>query len=73
MEQNEHWVSLNDICKHLGASRDTVKRLIKDKNMPAYKIDRKWKFKISEVDTWMHQHNSLSEEERSAILRAKNN
>lgn len=29
--------------------------MIKLQNMPAYKFDRKWKFKISEVDAWLHE------------------
>ena len=73
MEQNERWVSMDEICRHLGASRDTVKKMIKVQNMPAYKIDRKWKFKISEVDEWMHKRNSITKEGREAILDAKDN
>ena len=73
MGQEERWVSMEEICKHLGSSRDTIKKMIKLQNMPAYKIDRKWKFKISEVDAWMHEQNSISSEEREAILNAKDN
>lgn len=73
MVENERWVSMADICRHLGASRDTVKKMIKSQYMPAYKIDRKWKFKISEVDEWMHKQNSITDEEREAILNAEDN
>lgn len=59
MQDVERWVSLEEICAHLGSSRDTVKKMIKNQNLPAYKIDRKWKFKISEVDAWMHEKNSI--------------
>ena len=55
----ERWVSMEEICTHLSASRDTVKKMIKTQALPAYKIDRKWKFKISEVDAWMHKQNSI--------------
>lgn len=51
----EKWVSLEVICKHLSASRDTVKKMVKQNGLPAYKLERKWKFKISEVDQWMKQ------------------
>lgn len=51
----ERWVSMDEICDHMGVSRDTIKKMIKLQNMPAYKFDRKWKFKISEVDTWLHE------------------
>ena len=59
MSEIERWVSMEEICNYLGASRDTVKKMIKTRDMPAYKIDRKWKFKISEVDDWMHKQNSI--------------
>lgn len=58
--QDEKWVSMEEICKHLGCSRDTVKKMIKKQSLPAYKIDRKWKFKISEVDSWMRSNNRIS-------------
>lgn len=59
MENTEKWVSMEDICVHLNASRDTVKKMIRTQNMPAYKFDRKWKFKVSEVDAWMHSRNKI--------------
>lgn len=69
---NERWVSMEEICKHLGASRDTVKKMVLCQGMPAYKFDRKWKFKISEVDAWMHEKNCVSR--RSEVtIDAKDN
>lgn len=54
MNKAEKWVSMPEICDHLGFGKDTVKKLIKEQGLPAYKPDNKiWKFKISEVDEWM--------------------
>lgn len=53
MNTAEKWVSMPEICEHLGMGKDTVKKLIKEQGLPAYKPDKKWKFKISEVDEWM--------------------
>ena len=63
MENEEKWISMVDICKHLDCSRDTVKKMIRLQNLPAYKVDRKWKFKISEVDSWMHENNRVTDAE----------
>ena len=63
MEKEEKWVSMEDICKHLDCSRDTVKKMIRTQELPAYKIDRKCKFKISEVDSWMRNNNRVADAE----------
>ena len=46
----ERWCSMKE---YLGVSRDTVLAWIEKREMPATKIGRLWKFKISEVDAWM--------------------
>ena len=68
MENTEKWVSLDTICEHLGLSRDTVKKMVISQGMPGYHINRKWKFKISEVDEWIHSKRphteTIAEEEK---------
>jgi len=49
----ERWVSLQEICDHLGVKRYTVMKWIAQKNIPAVKVGRLWKFKISEIDEWV--------------------
>ncbi len=54
MNKAEKWVSMPEICDHLGFGKDTVKKSIKEQGRPAYKPDNKiWKFKISTVDKWV--------------------
>ena len=52
-ELEDRWLSVEDICKYLGISNDTVYRWIDKRNMPASKVGRLWKFKKSEVDEWV--------------------
>lgn len=49
----EPWVSVDDVSKHLGVAKDSVYRWIDHKALPAHKIGRLWKFKLSEVDDWV--------------------
>ena len=51
---NEKWSSRRD-CNHLGVSKDTIYLWISNKNLPAHKIGRLWKFKKSEVDEWVRR------------------
>ena len=53
MSEQEPWASVEDVAKHLGIARDTVYRWIESKALPAHKIGRPWKFKLSEVDEWV--------------------
>ena len=52
---NEPWVSMDAIARHLDVSKDTVYRWITQREMPAHKVGRKWKFKVSEVDAWVRE------------------
>lgn len=54
----EKWSSLEEMAEHLGVSKDTVYRWISKRYMPAHKIGRLWKFKISEVDEWVRSGGS---------------
>ena len=53
MDIKDRYHSMSEICKYLGISRDTALRWISTKNMPAHKIGKNWKFKISEIDEWV--------------------
>lgn len=49
----EKWSTLKEVQEHLGIGRETVLQWIAKRNMPAYKVGRLWKFKISEIDEWI--------------------
>jgi len=49
----EPWASVEEVTAHLGVARDTIYRWIEAKRMPAHRIGRLWKFKLSEVDSWV--------------------
>ena len=52
----ERWLSIKEIAEYLGVSRDTILNWISKKDFPAAKIDKCWRFKISEVDNWIHSN-----------------
>ena len=49
----EKWVSMDFITDYLDISRETVLKWINQHEMPAHKVVRQWKFKVSEVDEWI--------------------
>jgi excisionase family DNA binding protein len=55
----EPWASVEEVTAHLGIVRDTVYRWIETKGLPAHRIGRLWKFKLSEVDTWVRSRGAI--------------
>jgi len=49
----EKWSSLKEITDYLGVSREAIFQWIEIRSMPAHKVGRLWKFKVSEVDEWI--------------------
>ena len=54
----ERWLSLEEISKHVGCSKDTIRAWIKKYTIPYHKVGRMYKFKISEVDAWIESGQS---------------
>ena len=50
---NEPWASAEELAKHLGVAKDSIYRWIDNRGLPAHRIGRLWKFKLSEVDDWV--------------------
>jgi len=53
MHEHEPWVSVGEVAKHLGIAKDTVYRWIESRSLPAHRVGRLWKFKLSQVDGWI--------------------
>ena len=53
MNEREKWSTLKDVQEYLGVGRESILQWINKRNMPAYKVGRLWKFKLSEVDEWI--------------------
>ena len=59
----EPWLSADDIAAHLGVTKDTVYTWIAEKDMPAHKVGRLWKFQASEIDDWVRAGAAASDQE----------
>jgi excisionase family DNA binding protein len=47
-------VSVDEFANHLGVAKDSVYRWIESKGLPASRIGRLWKFKLSRLDAWVN-------------------
>lgn len=59
----EPWVSVEDVAKHLGVVKDSIYRWIEHRGLPAHKIGRLWKFKLTEVDAWVRAGGAGAEDD----------
>ena len=49
----ERWVAVQEVAEHLGVNKDTVYKWIESRGLPAHRLGRLWKFKITQVDAWV--------------------
>ena len=60
-EIDDRWLSVDEICKYLGISKDTVYKWNDEHGMPAHRMERLWKFKKDEVDGWVKAGGAASD------------
>ncbi|MBT8342840.1 MAG: helix-turn-helix domain-containing protein [Desulfatitalea sp.] len=49
----DRWVTVEEICKYLNVSNETVYKWIDRMGLPAHKVGRRWMFKRAQVDQWV--------------------
>ena len=59
-QSDDRCLSVDEICKHLGVSKDTVYKWINKHGMPAHRLGKLWKFKKEQVDTWVEAGGAAS-------------
>ena len=53
MTVEERWVGAEDVAAHLGVNKDSIYRWIDKMDLPAHRVGRLFRFKLSEVDEWV--------------------
>lgn len=54
----DKWLTVDDICKYLNVSNETVYKWIDHRGMPGHRVGRRWMFKQNEVDEWVRSGNA---------------
>jgi excisionase family DNA binding protein len=49
----ERWLTVEEICKYLDATNETINKWIDSRGMPRHKDGRRRMYKIDEVDVWV--------------------
>jgi excisionase family DNA binding protein len=55
MTTEERWVGVGEVAAHLGVGKDSIYRWVEKKGLPAHRVGRLLRFRLSEVDEWVQQ------------------
>ena len=53
MATAENWVDIVEVATHLRVTKDSVYRWVDSKGLPAHRVGRLLRFRLSEVDEWV--------------------
>jgi excisionase family DNA binding protein len=65
----EAWATLAETAAHLQVAEETIHRWIRKKSMPAHRVGRNWRFKLSEIDEWVRSGGAAPSDDDSDIQR----
>ena len=57
---NEKWSGIEEIAEHIQVHKDTIRIGIRKGEIPAHKIGKQWRFRISEIDEWVRSGKSAN-------------
>jgi len=69
MAAEERWVGVEDVATHLAVAKDSVYRWIEERGLPAHRVGRLFRFKLSEIDEWVRQDNGREKTPKSLSRR----
>lgn len=55
MATEERWVGVEDVAAHIGVAKDSIYRWVEERGLPAHRVGRLFRFKLSEIDEWVRQ------------------
>ena len=53
MAAEEPWIGIAEVAVHLGVSKDRVYRWVDTQGLPAHRVGRLFRFRLSQVDEWV--------------------
>jgi len=53
MGVDERWVGVDEVAIHLHVAKDSVYRWVESRGLPAHRVGRLLRFKLSDVDAWV--------------------
>ena len=71
MEKVKEVMTLREASQYLGISQDTLYKYLSEKQIPAFKLGNRWRFKKDLLDRWMERKSERSERTEVANSKSK--
>lgn len=62
-DSNDRWLSVEEIARHLGVSKESIYRWLERGKIPAHRVGRQWRFSAKEVDEWVRRGESAEDDQ----------
>lgn len=62
-DRPERLLSIDDLAEYFQVSKKTIYRLLEQKQLPAVRVARQWRFRKQDIESWLDRKAS---EEKSA-------
>ena len=66
MERSKEVMTLREASQYLGISPDTLYKYLSEKQIPAFKLGNRWRFKKDLLDRWMEKKSERVPDIRSS-------
>jgi len=57
--------TVSDVAVYLNVTERTIYRLLKDKEIPAYKVGGQWRFKEQDITAWLAHNQPMATKRKS--------
>lgn len=64
MAIEDHFMTLKEVADYLHLNERTIYKWAQEGTIPASKLGGTWRFRRSEIDTWVEQHKNIRATDR---------
>ena len=61
MNTIDKWISVYGAAEYLDVSSVTIYRWLEKGRIPAHRVGKQWRFKLSEIDEWVRSGNAAEQ------------
>jgi len=68
MKENEPYLDVDEAAAYLHLHSETVRRMARERSLPAVKIGRSWRFKVSALDKFTQKNDTVEKKDVKTIM-----